>query len=131
MNYLYVALFGALGAASRYGISISMSSETFPYNTLMINIIGCFLLAVTVRSLAALPMLSKNLVNGIGIGFIGSFTTFSAFGVEVSEMLIQGDLVLACIYAVSSVIGGFLSAGLGVYFGDCLIRRKERRENGN
>jgi CrcB protein len=131
MYYLYVALFGALGAAARYWTSSVLSAGSFPFNTLLINIAGCFFLAVTVRYLTTLPNLSKNLVTGIGTGFIGSFTTFSTFSAEVSHMILRGDSFQAACYIFASILGGFLSASLGFYLSDRMIRRKELRANGD
>ena len=131
MYYLYVAIFGAFGAVTRYWISSSLSTEIFPYNTLLINIVGCFFLAVAVKYLTTLPRLSKNFVNGIGTGFIGSFTTFSTFSTEVSHLIVHGDIFSAACYIFASVIGGFLSAGVGFYVSSCMIRRKELKGNGN
>ena len=77
MYYLYVAIFGAIGAAARYWISITLEAGLFPYNTLLINIIGCFLLAIIFRYLATFSVISKTLITGLGTGLIGSFTTFN------------------------------------------------------
>jgi fluoride exporter len=130
MYYLYVAIFGAFGAVTRYWISSALSSEVFPYNTLLINIVGCFFLAVVVKYLTTLPNLSKNFVNGIGTGFIGSFTTFSTFSTEVSLMIVRGDIFPAACYIFASIMGGFLSAALGFYLSSHMVRRKELKENG-
>jgi len=131
MYYLYVAIFGAFGAVTRYWISSFLGSDIFPYNTLLINIAGCFFLAVTVKYLTTLPNLSKNFVTGIGTGFIGSFTTFSTFSTEVFLMISRGDSFPAACYIFASMIGGFLSAALGFYVSSCIIQRKEIKENGN
>lgn len=131
MYYLYIAIFGALGAVTRYWISNTIPAQQFPLNTLTINLIGCFFLAVTVRYFATLPKLSRNLIQGIGTGFIGSFTTFSAFSVEASLLIERGDELQAACYIFASMIGGFLSAMLGYYVSSRLIRRREERNNGN
>jgi CrcB protein len=131
MYYLYVALFGALGAAARYWTSCAFGANSFPFNTLLINIAGCFFLAVTVKYLTTLPKLSRNLVNGIGTGFIGSFTAFSTFSAEVVQMILRGDFFLAACYIFASIFGGFLSAQLGLYLSSRMARRKELRENGD
>ncbi len=129
MYYIYVAIFGAFGAATRYWISSILNAETFPYNTLLINLVGCFFLAVTVRYLTTLPNLSKNFVTGIGTGFLGSFTTFSTFSTEVSLLLDRGAGLPAACYIAASITGGFLSAALGFYVSGRLIRRKELKGN--
>jgi CrcB protein len=131
MYYLYVAIFGAFGATARYWISSVLRPEVFPYNTLIINITGCFFLAVTVKYLTTLPNLSKNFVNGIGTGFIGSFTTFSTFSVEVVQMISRGDVFSAACYVFASIAGGFLSAALGFFISSRMLRRKELAENGD
>ncbi|MDD3169137.1 MAG: CrcB family protein [Eubacteriales bacterium] len=131
MYYFYIAIFGAFGAVTRYWISSTIHSGQFPYNTLLINLIGCFFLAVVMRYLTTLPKLSRNLVNGIGTGFIGSFTTFSAFSAEVCLMIARGDFFPAACYSFTSMFGGFLSAMFGFYVSSRLTRRRERSENGN
>lgn len=129
MYYIYVAIFGALGAGSRYWINCAFPAGTFPFHTLLINIAGCFLLAVTVRYLSTLPNLTKNLINGIGTGFLGSFTTFSTFSFEASQMIAGGEGFAAAAYIFSSIAGGFLSALLGFSISSQMIRRKELRNN--
>lgn len=133
MYYLYVAIFGAFGAAARYGIgnAFGAGAGVFPYSTLFINILGCFLLAVTVKYLTTFPNLSKNFINGIGTGLIGSFTTFSTFSAETVTMMAGGAVFPAACYVFASIAGGFLSAALGFWLSAMLIRRKELTENGN
>ena len=125
MYYIYVAIFGAFGAAARYLIGSSVISELFPFNTLLINIAGCFILAFIVKYLTTLPNISKNLVNGIGTGFIGSFTTFSTFSVETVQLITHGPVFTAAVYVFASIMGGFLAAGFGFHVGSRLVRRKE------
>jgi len=113
----------------RYWISSSMNPDVFPYNTLIVNLIGCFFLSLVVKCLSTSPRLSKNFVNGLGTGFLGSFTTFSTFSVEVSRLFMQGAFFFAACYTVISVFGGFLAAGLGFYFSSRLLERRERKDD--
>lgn len=129
MYYLYVAIFGAIGAAARYWISVTLEAGLFPYSTLLINIIGCFLLAVILRYLASFSMISNTLVTGLGTGLIGSFTTFSAFSVQNADLILDGHYITAGLYILSSLIGGFLSAGLGVYVSNKLIAEREKAQD--
>ena len=126
MYYLYVAIFGAIGAAARYWISITLEAGLFPYNTLLINIIGCFLMAVILRYLASFSMISNTLVTGLGTGLIGSFTTFSSFSMQNAGLILDGHYITAGLYILSSLMGGFLSAGLGVSVSNKLIARREK-----
>ncbi|HML37162.1 MAG TPA: CrcB family protein [Bacillota bacterium] len=129
MYYLYVAIFGAIGAAARYWISITLEAGLFPYNTLLINIIGCFLMAVILRYLASFSMISNTLVTGLGTGLIGSFTTFSSFSMQNAGLILDGHYITAGLYILSSLMGGFLSAGLGVYVSNKLIAERETAQD--
>jgi Integral membrane protein possibly involved in chromosome condensation len=129
MYYIYVAIFGAFGAAARYWISITFAAGLFPYNTLFINILGCFLLSVIFRYLATFSMISNTLITGIGTGFIGSFTTFSALSVQTAQLISAKNYVYAGSYVLASLAGGFLAAGFGVYVSNKLIARREQRQN--
>lgn len=125
MYYLYVALFGGLGAVARYWLSNALEAGLFPYNTLLINLIGCFLFAVIFRYLATFPMVSETFIIGIGTGFVGSFTTFSAFSLQTVHLFLDKHYTLGGLYIGASFIGGILSAGFGVLVSNRLIARKE------
>ncbi len=72
MYYVLLVIFGALGATSRYILSFIIDAGQFPGATLIINLLGCFLLAFVTRFLSQLPYLSARLVSAIGTGFVGS-----------------------------------------------------------
>jgi len=116
-NVLVIAFGGALGAMSRYGLGFWISSrwnQGFPLGTFIINITGAFLLGflniLFVEKLTISPLWRL----GIGIGFLGSYTTFSSFGYEVIMLLERGSLLTAGLYTLLSVIIGFIGVALGV-----------------
>ncbi len=116
-NVLVIAFGGALGAMSRYGLGFWISSrwnQGFPLGTFIINITGAFLLGflniLFVEKLTISPLWRL----GIGIGFLGSYTTFSTFGYEVIMLLERGSLLTAGLYTLLSVIIGFIGVALGV-----------------
>lgn len=136
MKYIYVAIFGALGAATRclMGLVVGMAtSGAFPYSTLAVNLIGSFLLVFTMEFFLTRSYLPHDLVRYFGIGFIGSFTTFSAFSTEVVLLVIEKEYVVAASYGFLSVVGGISAAGLGFCLGNRKYRlepRKSDRDNG-
>ena len=119
MRYIIISVGGGLGALSRFFISLSFPLYTyFPYATLSVNLIGSFLLGF----LSFLYFQKKQLLKAfLTAGFLGSFTTYSAFSLEVLELIQMGQLQTAIIYIVLSVGGGILLA----FFGSFLARRFE------
>ncbi|NIJ08308.1 CrcB protein [Sphingomonas vulcanisoli] len=117
---ILVMLGGALGAGFRYNIGVvalrNLGAD-FPYATLMINILGGFLMGVLAGSLARPPLTGPNaepLRLFLGIGVLGGFTTFSSFSLETVNMLNRGAPVLAAGYALASVIGSVLALYAGL-----------------
>lgn len=99
-----VALGGALGALSRYGLVNYIGGRLFPWGTLSVNIIGSFFMGIAfifIVERAALPAEFKPLFMA---GFLGAFTTFSAFSLETWELFDRGELWLAFAYIAASVI---------------------------
>lgn len=125
MYYIYVAVFGAVGAAARYRIGNMFFQGVFPYDILLVNLTGCFLLPVVLKYLSACTRIPKALLTGMGTGLIGAFTTFSAFSVETACLISDKEYGIAGLYVITSCLGGFLAAAAGVYVSNQLIRRKE------
>ncbi|EKY4025892.1 TPA: fluoride efflux transporter CrcB [Listeria innocua] len=123
MYFLYVGIFGALGGMCRYAMNLWLGGGDFPSATLAVNLIGCFLLAFIMPFLAEKSRISLVLLNGIGTGFIGAFTTFSAFSVDTIELLQQGEVMLAISYILVSLIGGLVMVKFGRSFSNKLLRR--------
>jgi len=73
-------------------------------------------------------MITNTLITGLGTGFIGSFTTFSAFSVETANLILDKNYIIAGSYTTASLVGGFLSAGLGVFISNKLIARRELKQ---
>lgn len=112
MNVVVVAIAGALGALTRYGIGSVVGAKDFPWATLPINLAGSFALGFALR-FSELRDWSDLTTIAIGIGFLGAFTTFSTFSVETQTMLRDGRVVAAALYAGTSVVGGVALAALG------------------
>ncbi len=107
---LLVSLGGSGGAIARYllvGLAHRCSPGNFPVGTLLVNVLGCLATGAMMGWLDGKVLLGHNLRWLIVIGFLGSFTTFSALGYETFAMLKHGHSTLAAMNA----IGNF---GLGI-----------------
>lgn len=113
-----VGLGGLLGSVSRYMLSSVIQSHThqgFPFGTLAVNIIGCFLIGLLIGfSLNKPGMLSDNTRLFLSTGFCGGFTTFSAYSAEAFTLLDKGDIYLAILYIGISILAGLLATWAGI-----------------
>jgi len=104
---VYIALGGAIGSLARYGVgraALFTLGAAFPYGTLIVNIVGSFLIGLGVHVLPREHDLSFLLITG----FLGGFTTFSAFSVETLGLLrspqpLQGVLYIALSLGLSLI----------------------------
>ena len=113
-----VALGGAFGAAARYLINLSPlagSFEKFPLHTFLINIVGSFLIGFLMVIFTDKFTENENLRLALNVGFLGAFTTFSTFELEIFELIRQRFFVTAFAYLFLSVAVGFVGVALGIW----------------
>ena len=117
MNILLVAFGGALGSVSRYLLgtwvqSVSKSID-FPYGTLMVNLIGCFVIGFLSQLAEARGVFTSEARAFVFIGILGGFTTFSSFGNDTINLLRDGETFNALANVGANVILGLLLVWLG------------------
>jgi fluoride exporter len=119
-KYFMVGIGGFLGAIARFWLGGYVSTRMgtrFPYGTVLINCTGSFLIGFIVTLLAEKTHWSPNWRYLIPIGFIGAYTTFSTFEYETFRVIQDGELLMAFLNVVLSVIVGFLAVWMGVVAG--------------
>ena len=117
LQFFLVAAGGASGALTRFLISnfLKIYLQNNFYATLSINIVGSFFIGFLI-SLGYTKNLSDNLIKYfLIIGFLGSFTTFSAFSYEVIDLFLSRKFFLSFTYVILSVILCIIAAYLGMY----------------
>lgn len=103
-----VALGGALGALARYGVGLAAGAlwpGGFPWATLIVNILGSFLMGLAVVWVGVRPGWAPFLM----VGVLGGFTTFSAFSLDVVRLMEAGQLARAAGYAGASLVVSVLA----------------------
>lgn len=120
MTFLWVGLGGFLGAIARYATYLLIRSlflTQFPLATLFINCIGCFLAGILTFSVERHGVIPERFVLIWSTGFLGAYTTFSAFGVETFSMMrsnqiewVALNIVLQHILGIGAVWVGYLVA---------------------
>lgn len=114
MKLLLVMVGGFFGAISRFSLGEWIHTNNgFPLGTLVINLMGCFVLGWFLTYIRGKVKIRPELPLMIGTGFIGSFTTFSTFSVETIGLFQQGLVFLAITYILASVGVGLLLTYLG------------------
>jgi CrcB protein len=108
---------GVLGTGARLAIDVAFAAEGFPWHTLVINVLGSFVLGALVGTLWARPTTPPWLKAGVGVGVLGSFTTFSAVMVSAVSLSSADEWLLAVGYLVASVALGLGAAALGLLVG--------------
>ena len=115
-----VALGGAIGAALRYGLSLYLSGDGFPWATLSVNMIGSLLLGIVAVALTQ-ELISQDFALILGTGILGAFTTMSAFSVETLNMFQSQQTSSAMIYVAITMVICPILALLGWKIGDYFI----------
>lgn len=115
INLLSVAVGGALGSMARFGVGAAFlrfvpGSFAFPWGTLAVNVLGGFLIGLCVNSLPRDHQLWYLIVTG----FLGGFTTFSAFSLETVAMLRSQQYLYAFAYIALSILLSFAAVIIGM-----------------
>lgn len=123
-NYFSIAFFAFFG-----GIARAALNTNFSYNgTFWGNIIGCFLLAFLTYFFIETKEMRQWLTVGLGTGFVGAFTTFSTFNLDILKNIQANLPIEAIIYYFCSIVFGFIFAMMGMSLGKKIGRlvREER-----
>ena len=115
IQILSVGAGGFIGAVLRFLMGkLPLKEMTiFPVNTLLINIIGAFVIGVVAAAGSRYGAENSNLVLFLKVGLCGGFTTFSTFSLEGLALIQEGDFLIFMAYAVSSVALCLLAVWLG------------------
>lgn len=123
MNILFVLLGGSLGAVCRYGLGVAgtrLYGEAFPWGTLCVNLVGCFLVGFAFALGAERNMLSPSFRLFFVTGFLGALTTFSAYALESANFTRDG-LHMATIWnLLANNVGGLALVFVGMRVGHLL-----------
>ena len=115
-SYFLVMAGGAVGAALRFGLShaVPMVAGAWPWATFVANVLGSLLMGVLAFWLVRKGAQGEQVRLLLGVGVLGGFTTFSAFSLEIAQMIENGQLAMAFGYAVSSVLVALTALFAGV-----------------
>jgi CrcB protein len=116
-GYLVVFVGGGLGAALRHGVnraSLAYFGPDFPYGTLFVNVVGGLLMGVFAELFLVKGGGSQEFRLFLTTGFLGGFTTFSAFSLDAALMWQRSDFTALMTYVVSSALLSIVALFLGM-----------------
>ena len=119
---LAIGVGGAVGAVTRYvvtGLTRQLLGESFPYGTLVVNLLGCLALGCMAELAATWNETHPNrlppwLHHGLTIGLLGALTTFSTFGHETIRHLERQEYLAGLLNVAVSVLVGLLAVAVGI-----------------
>lgn len=117
LKILFVGAGGFFGAISRYVMSgwvhTLFEKPVFPYGTLAVNVLGCFLIGLLNGIFETRQIFSPELRLLVFVGFLGGFTTFSTFGYELFSFLRDSQFLSTAMNLALSVMLGLVAVWLG------------------
>jgi fluoride exporter len=119
-HVLLVAFGGATGSVLRYFVgywSIRQFGATFPWGTMIVNLIGSFFIGLLSELIVRRFGASADVRMLLVTGFLGGFTTFSAFSLDALVLFERGAVVTAAVYIVGSVALALVAACGGLVLG--------------
>lgn len=128
MDFIVVGIAGFLGAITRFALGNVLKFGflgAFPFNTLFINLTGCFVLGFFLSLSLEYIEVNPRRRLAFGIGFLGAYTTFSTFTVESLELIKGNYLLLALLYILGTSFGSVIFAWLGVALSRLITDRKQ------
>lgn len=121
MLILWVGAGGVVGAIMRYlvvtGVTGAMGGSAFPYGTLAVNALGCFLIGAIVGYADARQPLNPEAQAFLIVGVLGGFTTFSAFGIETVKLLRDGAYLAGSANVLLQLAVGLSAVAVGLRLG--------------
>ena len=123
-RFLWICLAGALGSGARYLVSgwvQERAAVAFPAGTLAVNVSGSFLIACILHVGMNTTVLAPGLRVALVTGFVGGFTTYSAFNYETTRLLEENQTLLASLNVAATFVGCFVAGLLGRGLGKWMV----------
>jgi CrcB protein len=123
-RFFWICLAGAAGTGTRYLVGLWAGERfgtSFPYGTLIVNVVGCFLIAFVMHLALSVAVFSPNLRFALTTGFLGGLTTYSSFNYETMGLVRDGAVGTAALNFGATTFACFLAGFLGWVLAERLL----------
>ena len=124
-NFMLVGVAAAFGAWLRWLITyfLTILDPSLPHGTLVVNLIGGLFIGISFAAIQSTSIdVSEEIKLILNVGFLGAFTTFSTYSMELLNLFLKGEIALGIFFGVLNVIGALLFCFIGWYLFNLLLK---------
>jgi CrcB protein len=124
-NFMLVGVAAAFGAWLRWLITYFLSTvdPSLPHGTLVVNLIGGLFIGISFAAIQSTSIdVSEEIKLILNVGFLGAFTTFSTYSMELLNLFLKGEIALGIFFGALNVIGALLFCFIGWYLFNLLLK---------
>ena len=124
-NFMLVGVAAAFGAWLRWLITYFLSTvdPSLPHGTLLVNLIGGLFIGISFASIQSTSIdVSEEIKLILNVGFLGAFTTFSTYSMELLNLFLKGEVALGIFFGALNVIGALLFCFIGRYLFNLFLK---------
>ncbi len=122
---LYIFILAFVGGALRGYFTLLSGNDHF-IATIIINLVGAFVLAFITGAIPYLIEISNDLMTGLSVGLVGGFTTFSTFSFDSINLFLNHKIGIGLLYVLVSLIGGLILAHIGTKLGQSFENKEDQ-----
>ena len=124
-NFMLVGVAAAFGAWLRWLITYFLSTvdPSLPHGTLVVNLVGGLFIGISFAAIQSTSIdVSEEIKLILNVGFLGAFTTFSTYSMELLNLFLKGEIALGIFFGALNVIGALLFCFIGWYLFNLLLK---------
>ena len=124
-NFMLVGVAAAFGAWLRWLITyfLTIVDPSLPHGTLVVNLIGGLFIGISFAAIQNASIdVSEEIKLILNVGFLGAFTTFSTYSMELLNLFLKGEVALGIFFGALNVIGALLFCFIGWYLFNLLLK---------
>jgi CrcB protein len=124
-NFMLVGVAAAFGAWLRWLITyfLTIVDPSLPHGTLVVNLIGGLFIGISFAAIQSTSIdVSEEIKLILNVGFLGAFTTFSTYSMELLNLFLKGEIALGIFFGALNVIGALLFCFIGWYLFNLFLK---------